>query len=231
MSASSPLPEGVRRDLERMAGPLAQRMLPPKVTASATTRNVVAAVNSDGTLDVAMGGAVMQRVPATTACAPVEVGDEVIVAQHGPRLFAVGTVARSSLAPVPPEPEPEPEFPVDAAAVSLTPNTGLKNYSAYVNSSVYIGNGVVLLQCGILLDAAPDWNSDELTLFTIGDADMRPKTDRVLQRMCTAYCNNGASSFSRGITVDAGGRVRFRNISTGTPAVNAVVISGVAYRL
>lgn len=225
MSASSPIPESVRRDIERIAGPLAQRMLPPKVTASATTRNVAAAVNSDGTLDVAMGGAVMQRVPATTACAPVEVGDEVIVAQHGPRLFAVGTVARSSLAPVP------PEFPVDAAAVSLTPNTALGNYSSYVNSSVYIGNGVVLLQCGIILDAATDWNSDELTLFTIGDADMRPKTDRVLQRMCTAYCDNGAHSYSRGITVETSGRVRFRNLSTGTPAVNAVIISGVAYRL
>ena len=231
MSASSPIPESVRRDIERMAGPLAQRMLPPKVTASATTRNVVAAVNGDGTLDISMGGAVMQRVPATTACAPVEVGDEVIVAQHGPRLFAVGTVARSSLAPVPPEPEPEPEFPVDAAAVSLTPNTGIANYSSYVNSSVYIGNGVVLLQCGIILDAATDWNSDELTLFTIADTDMRPKTDRVLYRMCTAYCNNGASSFSRGITVETSGLVRFRNLSTGTPAVNAVVISGVAYRL
>lgn len=225
MSASSPIPESVRRDIERIAGPLAQRMLPPKVTASATTRNVAAAVNSDGTLDVAMGGAVMQRVPATTACAPVEVGDEVIVAQHGPRLFAVGTVARSSLAPVP------PEFPVDAAAVSLTPNTALRNYSSYVNSSVYIGNGVVLLQCGIILDAATDWNSDEPTLFTIGDADMRPKTDRVLQRMCTAYCDNGAHSYSRGITVETSGRVRFRNLSTGTPAVNAVIISGVAYRL
>ena len=225
MSASSPIPESVRRDIERIAGPLAQRMLPPKVTASATTRNVAAAVNSDGTLDVAMGGAVMQRVPATTACAPVEVGDEVIVAQHGPRLFAVGTVARSSLAPVP------PEFPVDAAAVSLTPNTALGNYSSYVNSSVYIGNGVVLLQCGIILDAATDWNSDEPTLFTIGDADMRPKTDRVLQRMCTAYCDNGAHSYSRGITVETSGRVRFRNLSTGTPAVNAVIISGVAYRL
>ena len=225
MSASSTIPESVRRDIERMAGPLAQRMLPPKVTASATTRNVVAAVNGDGTLDISMGGAVMQRVPATTACAPVEVGDEVIVAQHGPRLFAVGTVARSSLAPVP------PEFPVDAAAVSLTPNTGIKNYSSYVNSSVYIGNGVVLLQCGIILDAATDWNSDELTLFTIGDADMRPKTNRVLQRMCTAYCDNGAHSYSRGITVETSGRVRFRNLSTGTPAVNAVIISGVAYRL
>ena len=225
MSASSTIPESVRRDIERMAGPLAQRMLPPKVTASATTRNVVSAVNGDGTLDISMGGAVMQRVPATTACAPVEVGDEVIVAQHGPRLFAVGTVARSSLAPVP------PEFPVDAAAVSLTPNTGIKNYSSYVNSSVYIGNGVVLLQCGIILDAATDWNSDELTLFTIGDADMRPKTNRVLQRMCTAYCDNGAHSYSRGITVETSGRVRFRNLSTGTPAVNAVIISGVAYRL
>ena len=225
MSASSTIPESVRRDIERMAGPLAQRMLPPKVTASATTRNVVAAVNGDGTLDISMGGAVMQRVPATTACAPVEVGDEVIVAQHGPRLFAVGTVARSSLTPVP------PEFPVDAAAVSLTPNTGIKNYSSYVNSSVYIGNGVVLLQCGIILDAATDWNSDEPTLFTIGDADMRPKTNRVLQRMCTAYCDNGAHSYSRGITVETSGRVRFRNLSTGTPAVNAVIISGVAYRL
>lgn len=231
MSASSPIPESVRRDIERMAGPLAQRMLPPKVTASATTRNVVAAVNADGTLDIAMGGAVMQRVPATTACAPVEVGDEVIVTQHGPRLYAVGTVARSSLAPVPPEPEPEPEFPVDAAAVSLTPNTGLANYSAYVNSSVYIGNGVVLLQCGIILDADTDWSSDELTLFTIGDADMRPKADRVLQRMCTAYCDNGAHSYSRGITVKTSGLVRFRNLPTGTPAVNAVIISGVAYRI
>lgn len=95
MSASSPIPESVRRDLERMAGPLAERMLSPRVTASATTRNVVAAVNSDGTLDVAMGGAVMQRVPATTACAGVAVGDEVIVTQHGQRLYAMGVLARS----------------------------------------------------------------------------------------------------------------------------------------
>lgn len=95
MSASSPIPESVRRDIERMAGPLAQRMLPPKVTQSATTRNVVAAVNSDGTLDIAMGGAIMQRVPATTACVGVAVGDEVIVAQYGPRLYAVGIIAKS----------------------------------------------------------------------------------------------------------------------------------------
>lgn len=93
MSASSPLPESVRRDIERMAGPLAERMLPPKVTQSATTRNVVAAVNDDGTVDVMMGGAVMQRVPATTACVGAAVGDEVIVAQHGPRLYCVGVVA------------------------------------------------------------------------------------------------------------------------------------------
>lgn len=95
MSASSPIPESVRRDIERMAGPLAERMLPPKVTTSATTRNVVAAVNSDGTVDVMMGGAVMQRVPATTACVGVAVGDEVIVEQYGPRLYAVGVVAKT----------------------------------------------------------------------------------------------------------------------------------------
>lgn len=95
MSAPSPLPEGVRRDLERMAGPLAERMLPPRVAQSATTRNVVAAVNDDGTLDVSMGGAVMQHVPATTACVGVAVGDEVIVERYGPRLYAVGVVARS----------------------------------------------------------------------------------------------------------------------------------------
>lgn len=93
MSASSPIPESVRRDIERMAGSLAQRMLPPKVTTSAVTRNVVAAVNDDGTLDVSMGGAVMQQVAATTACVGVSVGDEVIVAQYGPRLYAVGLVA------------------------------------------------------------------------------------------------------------------------------------------
>lgn len=95
MSASSPITEGVRRDLERMAGPLAERMLPPKVTQSSTTRNVVAAVNDDGTVDVMMGGAVMQRVPATTACAGVAVGDEVIVERYGPRLYCVGVVAKS----------------------------------------------------------------------------------------------------------------------------------------
>ncbi|MDO4428568.1 MAG: hypothetical protein Q4B91_03555 [Atopobiaceae bacterium] len=95
MSAPSPLPEGVRRDLERMAGPLAERMLPPKVTQSATTRNVVAAVNPDGTVDVMMGGAVMQHVPATTACVGVAVGDEVIVEQYGPRLYCVGVIAKS----------------------------------------------------------------------------------------------------------------------------------------
>lgn len=95
MSASSPLPEDVRRDIERMAGPLAERMLPPKVTTSATTRNVVAAVNSDGTVDVMMGGAVMQRVPATTACVGVAAGDEVIVERYGPRLYCVGVVAKS----------------------------------------------------------------------------------------------------------------------------------------
>lgn len=95
MSASSPLPEDVRRDIERMAGPLAERMLPPKVTTSATTRNVVAAVNDDGTVDVMMGGAVMQHVPATTACVGVAVGDEVIVEQYGPRLYCVGVVAKS----------------------------------------------------------------------------------------------------------------------------------------
>lgn len=95
MSASSPLPESVRRDIERMAGPLAERMLPPKVTQSSTTRNVVAAVNDDGTVDVMMGGAVMQRVPATTACVGVAVGDEVIVEQYGPRLYCVGVVAKS----------------------------------------------------------------------------------------------------------------------------------------
>ena len=95
MSAPSPLPEGVRRDLERMAGPLAERMLPPRVTQSATTRNVVAAVNDDGTVDVMMGGAVMQHVPATTACVGVAVGDEVIVEQYGPRLYCVGVVAKS----------------------------------------------------------------------------------------------------------------------------------------
>lgn len=95
MSAPSPLPEGVRRDLERMAGPLAERMLPPRVTQSATTRNVVAAVNDDGTVDVSVGGAVMQRVAATTSCAGVKVGDEVIVARYGPRLYAVGVIAKS----------------------------------------------------------------------------------------------------------------------------------------
>lgn len=95
MSASSPIPESVRRDLERMAGPLAERMLPPKVTQSATTRNVVAAVNDDGTVDVMMGGAVMQRVPATTACVGVAVGDEVIVERYGPRLYCVGVVAKT----------------------------------------------------------------------------------------------------------------------------------------
>ena len=95
MSAPNPLPEGVRRDLERMAGPLAERMLPPRVTQSATTRNVVAAVNDDGTVDVMMGGAVMQRVPATTACDGVAAGDEVIVERYGPRLFAIGVVAKS----------------------------------------------------------------------------------------------------------------------------------------
>lgn len=103
MSAPSPLPEGVRRDLERMAGPLAERMLPPRVTQSATTRNVVAAVNDDGTVDVMMGGAVMQHVPATTACVGVAVGDEVIVEQYGPRLYCVGVVARSLDSPDSPD--------------------------------------------------------------------------------------------------------------------------------
>lgn len=99
MSASSPIPESVRRDLERMAGPLAERMLPPKVATSAVTRNAVAAVNDDGTLDVSMGGAVMQRVPATTACVGVAVGDDVIVERYGPRLYCVGVVAKSLDAP------------------------------------------------------------------------------------------------------------------------------------
>lgn len=93
MSAPRPMPEDVRRSIERMAGPLAERMLPPKVATTAVTRSVVAAVNTDGTLDVSMGGAVMQRVPATTACAGVAVGDEVIVERYGPRLFVVGLVA------------------------------------------------------------------------------------------------------------------------------------------
>ena len=100
MSASSPLPEDVRRDLERMAGPLAERMLPPKVTQSATTRNVVAAVNSDGTLDIAMGGAVMQRVPATTACAPIPSSGRAAPRAHSARRAPVTP-------PIPPPPLPQ----------------------------------------------------------------------------------------------------------------------------
>lgn len=115
--------------------------------------------------------------------------------------------------------------------VTLTPNTGLLNYSNYANSSVYLGNGVVLLQCAIILDSSTDWNSDELTLFTITDADMRPSDERYLPRMCTAFCSQGANSYARGIRVYPNGQVRFQNPSGGTDAVNNVVIAGVAYRL
>lgn len=115
--------------------------------------------------------------------------------------------------------------------VKLTPNTGLKNYSTYANSSVYLGNGIVLLQCAIILSSSTDWNSDELTLFTIDDADMRPSDERYMPRTCTAYCSQGANSFARGIRVYPNGSVRFQNISAGTDAVNTVVIAGVAYRL
>ena len=95
MSASSPIPDDVRRTLERQGAALGERLVPPKVTQSAVTRSVVAAVNDDGTVDVMMGGAVMQRVPATTACVGVAAGDEVIVERYGPRLFCVGVVAKS----------------------------------------------------------------------------------------------------------------------------------------
>lgn len=118
----------------------------------------------------------------------------------------------------------------DVSIVALTPNTGLLNYSTHANSSVYLGNGVVLLQCAIVLSKATDWNSDLLTLFTIDDADMRPSEERYLPRMCTAFCGGGASSHSRGVRVYPNGNVRFQNLSGGTDAVNNVVIAA-AYRI
>ena len=141
MSAPSPLPEGVRRDLERMAGPLAERMLPPRVTQSATTRNVVAAVNDDGTVDVMMGGAVMQHVPATTACVGVAVGDEVIVEQYGPRLYCVGVVAKSL---------------VIAPYVISDFLSGFRAYSSYQAPTLHRQGGLVVMMGAFGRDAAPE---------------------------------------------------------------------------
>ena len=141
MSASSPIPESVRRDIERMAGPLAERMLPPKVTTSATTRNVVAAVNDDGTVDVMMGGAVMQRVPATTACAGVAVGDEVIVERYGPRLYCVGVVARSL---------------VIAPYIISDFLSGFRAYSSNQVPTLHRQGGLVVMMGAFGRDAAPE---------------------------------------------------------------------------
>lgn len=155
MSASSPIPEGVRRDLERMAGPLAERMRSPRVEASSTTRNVVAAVNSDGTLDISMGGAVMQRVPATTACAGVAAGDEVIVERYGPRLFAVGVVARSL---------DNPDY-VSREVTSFASN--FKPYSSSYPPTLQRHGPLVVLVGAVASIAAFSSSNDETELFTI----------------------------------------------------------------
>lgn len=110
------------------------------------------------------------------------------------------------------------------ANVSMSPNTALLNYSAYTNSSYVLG-GILYLQCAIVLSKATDWNSSELTLFTIQDAACRPGSERTVSRMCLIVKGSG------GIKVKTDGKVVFVNSSGGTQEVATVVIPGVGVLL
>ena len=117
------------------------------------------------------------------------------------------------------------------ANVSMSPNTALLNYSAYTNSSYVLG-GILYLQCAIVLSKATDWNSSELTLFTIQDAACRPGSERTVSRMCLIVKGSGGTGFvSRGIKVKTDGKVVFVNSSGGTQEVATVVIPGVGVLL
>lgn len=122
------------------------------------------------------------------------------------------------------------ESALTPTSVSLSPNTSLLNYSSYTNSSVKIGN-LLILQASIILSTSTNWTSDELRLFTIGTSSAIPSAERTIYRMCIVASDAGDACSIRGLRVDTSGRVYFVNNSTGTSGINIVIIPGIAVRL
>lgn len=123
-----------------------------------------------------------------------------------------------------------PQGPSDSASVSLTPNSSLLNYNTYSNSSFKLGD-VVFLQATLVLDTATDWNSLNITLFTL-PPEYRPSATRTLYRSCyVTQGATGANTVVRGLQITDSGNVNFLNLTSGTKDVYMVSIPGVGFRL
>lgn len=176
----------------------------------------------DYTYDVLMpDGSTLEDVPCLTSALGGSPGDEVRVEWMQGRALVTGVVATaanagtvSNLVPI---------------VLSHAPNTSIPNYRTYASSSLRIGPFVVL-QCAILLSADTDWESEELTLFTVSE-EGRPAATRYMPRTLLTMCDNGANVYTRGIRVYPDGRVCAVNLTSGTPSVRVFAIDGIAYRI
>lgn len=116
---------------------------------------------------------------------------------------------------------------VSPNGVSFSPNTGLANYTAYLNNSIK-SSGVVHLHLGVILSKATNWGSDELSLGTIGSG-YRPSSEITIYRGITIFTSTGAT-YTRNAKIQTNGVVKFVNVSANTPNVTEAVLDGI-YRI
>lgn len=113
----------------------------------------------------------------------------------------------------------------------MTPNRTLANFSAYTNSSVRVGN-LLLLNATLVLSAPTDWSMEEMTLFTLEQA-CRPEEERLLLRRLIAICGSGTGAYpvTRGLKVKPNGAVNYYWPSGETQDVSSFLLQGVAVLL
>ena len=102
----------------------------------------VAAVNSDGTLDVTVDGTTLRGVCATTGCVGARAGMRCVVLRQGPLATVVGLVASSSLGGI--------RLPNDGRieSTSAADPTDWHNIIAWIGDIIHIGNGTYNQQTG-----------------------------------------------------------------------------------
>lgn len=90
--------DDLKQVLARGAQTLAQQIATKPRVHFIKSVATVAAINQDGTLNVNWKADTFARIPATTACKGVKVGDSVLIEFIDNMAFITGVIAKSSLA-------------------------------------------------------------------------------------------------------------------------------------
>lgn len=102
----------------------------------------VAAVNTDGTLDVTVDGTTLRGVCATTGCVGAQAGMRCVVLRQGPLATVVGLIAGHDLGGI--------RLPNDGRieSTSAADPTDWHNLIAWIDDTIHIGNGTYNQQTG-----------------------------------------------------------------------------------